>query len=128
MCDLGLSPKHEETKVILNQCHKGALKIPFITSPRAMKSTQPKRNWIPLPDPIRESEVKLELAWSGDERTAKAIERQAALMGFESPNDYLHQLIAATWPAMKTIVTFWRTCRQKRPAFLPAVRERAAWG
>ena len=61
-----------------------------------MKSTQPKRNWIPLPDPIRESEVKLELAWSGDERTAKAIERQAALMGFESPNDYLHQLIAAT--------------------------------
>ena len=88
-----------------------------------MKSTQPKRNWIPLPDPIRESEVKLELAWSGDERTAKAIERQAALMGFESPNDYLHQLIAATWPAMKTIVTFWRTCAKTASVSACSARE-----
>jgi hypothetical protein len=29
-------------------------------------------------------------------RTRQAIERQAALMGFETPTDYLLQLIAAT--------------------------------
>jgi hypothetical protein len=35
------------------------------------------------------------LNWTADERTRQAIERQAALMGFESPTDYLLQLIAA---------------------------------
>ena len=51
----------------------------------------PKVNWIPLPDAITEAEVNLELAWSADERTRQAIERQAALMGFESPVAYLVQ-------------------------------------
>lgn len=53
-------------------------------------------NWVPLRDPIREEEVTLELNWSADERTRQAIERQAKAMGFESPDAYLHQLIAAT--------------------------------
>ena len=52
-------------------------------------------NWKHLPDPILESEVKLELTWSADPRTQAAIERQAALMGFATPTNYLHQIIAA---------------------------------
>lgn len=36
-----------------------------------------KVNWIPLPDPIREEEVVLELTWSADQRTRATIERQA---------------------------------------------------
>ena len=55
-----------------------------------------KPAFVPLPDPIRESQVNLTLNWSADEPTTKAIERQAALMGFETPTAYLLQLIAAT--------------------------------
>ena len=55
-----------------------------------------KPAFVPLADPIRESQVKLTLNWSADQRTTKAIERQAALMGFETPTEYLLQLIAAT--------------------------------
>ena len=62
-----------------------------------MKTIQPKRtvNWIRLPDPVREEEVNLELTWSADDRTRQAIERQAALMGFESPTAYLLQALAS---------------------------------
>ena len=62
-----------------------------------MKTTAKTKqvNWIPLPDPLPEDQVKLELAWSADERTRTAIERQAALMGFASPTAYLHQALAA---------------------------------
>jgi hypothetical protein len=49
-----------------------------------------------LPDPIQESEVKLELLWTADQRTAAALERQSKLMGFPSPAAYLHQIIAST--------------------------------
>jgi hypothetical protein len=49
-----------------------------------------------LSDPIQESEVKIELHWTADERTQRALERQASLMGFATPADYLYQLIAAT--------------------------------
>jgi hypothetical protein len=50
-----------------------------------------------LPDPIEESEVNLVLGdWIADTRTTAALERQAALMGFARPVDYLRQLIAAT--------------------------------
>jgi hypothetical protein len=55
----------------------------------------PQVNWRPLPDPITEEEVNLQLTWTADERTRQAIERQAACMGFETPTDYLLQLIAA---------------------------------
>ena len=48
-----------------------------------------------MPDPVRESEIKIELTWTADERTRKAIERQAAIMGFESPTAYLQQALAA---------------------------------
>jgi hypothetical protein len=58
-----------------------------------MKTTPP--NWIPLADPITEAEVKLELSWTADPRTARAIERQAACMRFESPQAYLGQILAA---------------------------------
>ena len=60
-----------------------------------MKTGAPRPNWIPLPDPITESEVKLELTWSADARTRAAIERQAKIMGFESPRAYLEQAVAA---------------------------------
>jgi hypothetical protein len=53
-------------------------------------------NWKYLPDPIRESEVNIQLNWTADERTRLCIERQAACMGFESPTAYLHQALAAT--------------------------------
>jgi hypothetical protein len=55
-----------------------------------------KPNCTPLPDPISESEVKLELHWSADEHTRAAIERQARLMGFDTPTDYLLQILAPT--------------------------------
>jgi hypothetical protein len=51
----------------------------------------------PLPDPIREEEVNIQLLdWTSDARTTAALERQAAAMRFESPAEYLNQLIAAT--------------------------------
>jgi hypothetical protein len=67
-------------------------------TPRTMKNlpTHRKVNWIPLPNPITEAEVNIQLDWTADERTRQAIERQAACMGFKSPTEYLHQLIAAT--------------------------------
>ena len=46
-----------------------------------------KPAFVPLADPIRESQVKLTLDWSADERTTKAIKRQAVLMGFASPTN-----------------------------------------
>jgi hypothetical protein len=45
--------------------------------------------WTPLPDPISEEEVKIELNWTADERTTRAIDRQAKLMGVTANN---------TWP------------------------------
>jgi hypothetical protein len=56
----------------------------------------PVTNWQWFPNPIKESEVKIELRWSADERTRNVLERPAALMGFVTSADYLHQLIAAT--------------------------------
>jgi hypothetical protein len=52
-------------------------------------------------DPFAKSDhrrrVNIDLGnWTADERTRQAIERQAALMGFDTPTDYLLQLIAAT--------------------------------
>jgi hypothetical protein len=38
--------------------------------------------------------VNIDLNWTADERTQKAIERQAAIMGYESPTAYLRQAIA----------------------------------
>src|SRR6516164_412087 len=53
-----------------------------------------KVNWIPMPDPIREEEVNIQLTWTADARTELAIRRQANLMGFETPTDYITQIIA----------------------------------
>ena len=46
-------------------------------------------------DPIKEEEVKIDISWTADQRTTEALERQAALMGFGSPKEYLEQAIAA---------------------------------
>jgi hypothetical protein len=46
-------------------------------------------------NPIQEAEVKINLSWTADQRTTEAIERQATLMGFDSPKEYLEQAIAA---------------------------------
>jgi hypothetical protein len=48
----------------------------------------------PLPNPITEGEVKIELQWSADERTRQALQRQSRLMGFGSLTDYMLQAIA----------------------------------
>jgi len=47
-------------------------------------------------DPIIEAEVRLQLQWSADERTTAALQRQAKLMGFDSPTEYLLEVIATT--------------------------------
>ena len=55
---------------------------------------QKKLNWVPMPDPIREDEVNIQLSWTADSRTELAIRRQANLMGFETTAGYLTQMIA----------------------------------
>jgi len=60
-----------------------------------MNRSPKKTNWMPLADPIRESEVKLTLTWSADQRTTRAIKPQARLMGFKSPSAYLRQSLVA---------------------------------
>jgi hypothetical protein len=64
------------------------------------------RTWIPFPDPIQESEINLELMWSAYERTTRAIERQAQLMGMTA-KEYLSQALAAviTGNEEATVVT-----------------------
>ena len=47
-----------------------------------------------MPDPIRGEEVNIQLTWVADARTELAIKRQATLMGFDTPADYLAQTIA----------------------------------
>jgi hypothetical protein len=52
------------------------------------------QNWHPLPDPLTEDEVKLELSWQADDRTRVALERQAKLNGFDSVTEYMLDIIA----------------------------------
>jgi hypothetical protein len=66
--------------------------------------------FIPLPDPITEEQVALDLSWSADARTTQAIERQAKLMGFATPSDYLRQALAAVIAgneAMTAVIADW---------------------
>jgi hypothetical protein len=51
-------------------------------------------NSTPMPDPIREEEVNIQLTWTADARTELAIRRQASLIGFKNPADYITQMIA----------------------------------
>jgi hypothetical protein len=63
-----------------------------------MKTTVPTRkvNWIPLPDPITEDQVKIDLGnWTADAGTRRSIVRQAKLMNFKTPAEYLNQALAA---------------------------------
>jgi len=41
----------------------------------------------PEPDPLTEEQVHIRLSWTADERTRRAIERQA-LMGFSTPTQH----------------------------------------
>jgi hypothetical protein len=50
--------------------------------------------FIPLPDPISEEQVSIDLSWSADPRTSQTIERQTKLMGY-TPKEYLRQALAA---------------------------------
>lgn len=52
-------------------------------------------NWTAVPDPLTEADVKIPLIWTAAARTTAAIERQARLLGFVTPDAYLHQVIAA---------------------------------
>ena len=60
----------------------------------AISPASKKVNWIPMPDPIREEEVNIQLTWTADSRTELAIRRQANLMGFETTAGYITQMIA----------------------------------
>ena len=40
-----------------------------------------------MPDPLTEEQVYIQLSWSADEGTRRAIERQAKLMGFDTPTE-----------------------------------------
>jgi hypothetical protein len=44
--------------------------------------------FIPLPDPISEEQVSIDLSWSADARTSQAIERQAETDGLPSKGDF----------------------------------------
>jgi hypothetical protein len=48
-------------------------------APSMKTSHQP--SWLPLPDPVQENQVTLSLRWTADSATARAIKRQAKLMG-----------------------------------------------
>ena len=76
------------------RCFAFAFRKQIFQNSLTVKNDRPE-NWIPLPDRIHESQVNLTLNWSADQRTTRAIERQAALMGFESASAYLLQLIAS---------------------------------
>jgi hypothetical protein len=56
--------------------------------------TDPSELLFPIPDRVTESEVSLQLTWTADERTDRAIRRQAKLMGFPTPEAYLVQACA----------------------------------
>jgi hypothetical protein len=40
-----------------------------------MKRHAKKVNWIPLPDPLPEEEVNIQITWTADQRTELAIRR-----------------------------------------------------
>ena len=42
----------------------------------------------PEPDPLTEEQVHIRLSWTADERTRRAIERQAKSMGFNTPTEH----------------------------------------
>jgi len=60
-----------------------------------MEPAHEKLNWIRLPDPLTEEEVRIQITWTANVRTELAIRRQAKLMGFATPTDYLLQALAA---------------------------------
>ena len=60
-----------------------------------MKPAPKNPNWIPLPDPLPEEKVRIQITWTANARTELAIRRQAKLIGFASPTDYLLQALAA---------------------------------
>jgi hypothetical protein len=57
--------------------------------------TAKKPNWTPMPNPLREEKVNIQLSSTADPATELAIRRQAKLMGFDTPTDYLRQALAA---------------------------------
>ena len=72
-----LTPQHEELSPKL-----------------APMKTNPQDPLYPLPDRLSEDQVSLQLSWTADERTTRAIRRQAKLMGFPTPEAYLVQACA----------------------------------
>jgi len=60
----------------------------------AVSPTPKNIDSLPMPDPIREEEVDIQLSWTADSRTELAIRRQAKLMGFETPAGYITQMVA----------------------------------
>jgi len=48
-----------------------------------------------LPDPLPEEKVRIQITWTANARTELAIRRQAKLVGFDTPTDYLLQALAA---------------------------------
>jgi hypothetical protein len=60
----------------------------------AVSPTLKSIDWLPIPDPIREEEVNIQLSWTADSRTELAIKHQAKLMGFETPAGYITQMVA----------------------------------
>jgi hypothetical protein len=87
--------------------------------------THRKVNWIPIPNPLTEEEVNIQITWTADERTTAAIERQAKFCGFDTPTDYLLQALAAAIANTDddTLLTddgrFVAGCRAEGPDGLP---------
>jgi hypothetical protein len=59
------------------------------------KDHRPKKqfNWRPLPEPISEDEVNIQITWAADSRTSAALERQAKKIGYDSANEYVWSVI-----------------------------------
>jgi hypothetical protein len=53
------------------------------------RSKLKKLNWRPLPDPITEDEVNIQISWTADARTTVALERQAKKIGFDTVDEYV---------------------------------------
>jgi hypothetical protein len=53
------------------------------------RSKLKKLNWRPLPDPITEQQVNIQISWTADIRTTAALERQAKKIGYDSANEYV---------------------------------------
>jgi hypothetical protein len=65
-------------------------------------------NWIYHPNPLAEEEVKLDITWTADAKTAAALERQARCYEFASVKDYLQVAAMVSFGSSDVFACFQR--------------------